>query len=164
MTPLDLPDNEAEVDVCESCGGMWVDWFDGEVRKIATETLRISEPNLKAAAEAAPESEEKPPPSQESAIGACPRCSQHLVAERYVMTAPVSRGEGKTSLIPGKETGAELLRCEACMGAYVTHASAQVLAFLDMADEAPPSIGPKSLRPLPWPRFVKLLKGFLGIK
>lgn len=154
MTSLDLPDNEAEVDVCESCGGLWVDWFDGEVRKIATETLRISSPDLR---------EDAPPPSHASALGACPRCSKHLVAERYVMTSPVSRGEGRTSLVPGKETGAELLRCEDCMGAFVTRASAEVLAFLDAGDEPPPSRGPASLRPLPWPRFVRLIKGFLRL-
>ena len=133
---------------------MWVDWFDGEVRKVATETLRISEPNLRAA---------EPVGEEVSAIGACPRCSQHLVAERYVMTAAVSRDGDRTSLV-GQETGAELLRCEACMGAFVPRASAEVLAFLDAGDDPPASRGPASLQPLPWERFVKLLKGFVGLK
>lgn len=159
MSPVDLPEAAAEVDVCDHCGGMWLDWFDGEVRALATETLRISSPG------AAPEDESRRS-SEPDAIGACPRDRKQLVAERYIVTADVPRDgrPDKTSLVPGKPTGAELLRCEECMGAFVSRASAEVLSFLDPTrDEAPPSQAPLSrARPLPWERFVKLVKAWLA--
>lgn len=160
MEPLELEDARAEVDVCPACGGLWIDWMDGEVRAVASETLRVSSPDLNADAETRS--------NEPVAIGACPRCSKHLVAERYVMTADVVRDSIPGASSPpislvGKETGAELLRCEDCMGAFVSRASADVLAWLDTADAPPPSVGPASLRPVPWERFVKVLKGFLGL-
>ena len=97
------------------------------------------------------------------AIGACPRCTRQLVPERYTMVSDVQRDTGRTSLI-GAPTGAELLRCEDCMGAFVSLTNAEVLSFLDADDDPPPSRGPASLSPLPWERFVTLIKTFLGAK
>src|SRR5688500_12747533 len=89
---------ECEVDVCTSCGGIWVDWFDGEVRQVTAEAL--------GAAPTPP----RPPADRQSrneaiAIGACPRCTRQLVAERYK--------------VEGQVTGADLLRCEDCLGVFV---------------------------------------------
>ena len=166
MKLVELDVAKAEVDLCEACGGLWVDWFDGEVRAIATETLRVSSPDLHADGA---ESESGRRSNDELAIGACPRCSKQLFAERYVMTADVIRDSRPGTSTPpvslvGKETGAQLLRCEDCMGAFVSRASTEVLAWLDTADAPPPSVGPASLKPVPWERFVKVLKDFLGLE
>lgn len=163
MTAIDLAEANAEVDVCEHCGGMWLDWFDGELRSLARETLRASSPDLNAPASADEDSRRS---SEPDAIGACPRDGRQLVPESYVMTADVLRDgrPEKSSLVPGKPSGAQLLRCEECMGAFVSRASAEVLAFLDARDEAPPSQGPASrAEPLPWERFVTLVKAWLGL-
>jgi Zn-finger nucleic acid-binding protein len=147
---------EAEVDVCDGCGGLWVDWFDGEVRAIATETLRNDAP---------PPKTETPPARNEAiAAGACPRCTRQLVSEQYVVKAeiPSSRVEGRTSLVDGR-SGADLLRCEECMGAFVSRSSAEVLSWL-AADQPPASQSPTSARPLPWDRLIALVKSLLALK
>src|SRR5947209_8549907 len=67
--------SSAEVDVCDACGGMWVDWFDGDVHAIAIE------------AEIARVERGTPlPPAlgeQPVAPKKCPRCSQVLTVEIY---------------------------------------------------------------------------------
>lgn len=153
---------EAEVDVCDPCGGIWVDWFDGEVRAIASETLRASDPGPPLAADAAKPSGRA---NEVAASGACPRCTRQLVVEQYVVQAEIAsaRVDGRTSLVTGR-SGAELLRCEECMGAFVSRSSAEVLAWLSGSDDPPPSRGPTSVRPLPWDRLVALLKSVLGVK
>jgi hypothetical protein len=162
MRQVSLEQAEAEVDVCDACGGLWVDWFDGEVRAIAAETLRASDPGLGAGAGAAKERGE--PRNEAVAVGACPRCTRQLVAERYAVRAEVesSRIEGRTSVVTG-HTGAELLRCEDCMGAFVSRASADVLAALSPSDDPPPSQSEGALTALPWERFIALLKRLLGL-
>jgi Zn-finger nucleic acid-binding protein len=203
MRQLNLEEAAAEVDVCDACGGLWVDWFDGEVRAIATETLRVSsagppppEPagaaEAKSAAHSKPSAKEKsgkggkagkggkpeklesagkaedgsrPSLNEPLAIGACPRCTHQLVAERYSVIAEIAsrRVEGKTSVVPGT-TGAELLRCEDCMGAFVSRTSAEVLSWLSATDDPPASVTPAKLEPVPWDRFVGLIQSFLGLK
>ena len=59
-------------------------------------------------------------------------------------------------------TGADLMRCEDCLGAFVSKSSAAMLAALP-ADEAPPSESPEVLDPLPWQRFIMALKKILGL-
>jgi Zn-finger nucleic acid-binding protein len=170
MRQLSLEKADAEVDVCDSCGGLWVDWFDGEVRAIATETLRVSEPHLDVAPgdkdkdKDAPK--KKPARNEAIAIGACPRCTQQLITERYAITAAISsaRIEGRTSVVAGK-TGAELLRCEECMGSFVTKPNAELLSWLsDASDDAPASKADVTLKPLPWERFIAVIKSILGVK
>ncbi len=190
MRQHNLEEAKAEVDVCDACGGMWVDWFDGEVRVIATETLRTSDPGPAPAAAttattatttttttttvAAPSSKDEGRPSRNEAvaIGACPRChARQLVAERYEVKAEVAsaRIEDRTSIVAGK-TGAELLRCEDCMGSFVSRSSAEVLSWLSSHhDEPPPQSqarpdATKALKPVPWDRFVALMKGLLGLR
>ncbi len=145
---------DAEVDVCTGCGGMWVDWFDGEVRQVATQIL---------AGEAAGAS--RPPPNgsklrnEPFATGACPRCTRQLVVERYVVRVDVGpRSLERTSV--STTTGADLLRCEECAGVFVPRTSASLLATLPPAEEAPPSSTEANavLEPLPWQRFVALIK------
>jgi Zn-finger nucleic acid-binding protein len=138
---------EAEVDVCGACGGLWVDWFDGEVKRVATEvlageTVRLSRPS-------APTSSIR---NEAFATGACPRCTRQLAVERYVVKADATT------------TGADLLRCEECAGVFVPRTSAGLLATLPPDDEAPASsTAGAALEPLPWQRFMALLRRLLGI-
>jgi Zn-finger nucleic acid-binding protein len=162
MRQLSLPSADTEVDLCDACGGMWIDWHDGDVRLVASETLRASDPGPPPSSKSG---EPKPSRNEPPAAGACPRCAKQLVPERYTIKAevPSTRVEGKISIIPAT-TGAELLRCEECMGAYVSRENAEILAALSRTDEAPPSQGKASLRPLPWDRFVSAIRGFLRSK
>jgi len=170
MRQLHLQKADAEVDVCDSCNGLWVDWFDGEVRAIATETVRVNEERPSAPATAEDGGEKARPSRNEAlAIGACPRCTKQLITERYAIAAEVAsaRIEGRTSMVEGK-TGAELLRCEECMGSFVTRPNAELLSWLSSAtdhSESPPaSKADVSLKPLPWDRFIALLKSIVGMK
>ena len=133
---------ECEVDLCSACGGLWVDSFDGEVRKVTTEAL--------GAATSPPRSDaERKSRNEAVAVGACPRCTRQLVAERYKLD--------------GQATGADLLRCEECMGVFVGKSSAEMLAALPPQEEPPPSEAPEVLDPLPWQRFLMILKRALGL-
>jgi Zn-finger nucleic acid-binding protein len=150
---------DAEVDVCTACGGMWVDWFDGEVRQIATSVL---------AGEAARSSRATPPTSslrnENVATGACPRCTRQLAVERYVVKVDVGpRGAERRSV--STTTGADLLRCEECAGVFVPRTSASLFAMLPPDEEAPASSteGNALLEPLPWQRFVALVKRLVGL-
>lgn len=65
--PLDATDvGGATIDVCAKCGGVWVDWFDGELIAIVRSAPRPEGAGL------APE-----------ASGGCPRCRAPLAAERF---------------------------------------------------------------------------------
>jgi Zn-finger nucleic acid-binding protein len=151
--------SEAEVDVCNACGGLWVDWFDGEVKKVATEVLsgeteRLSRPT--------------PPTSslraEAVATGACPRCTRQLTVERYVIVT--EKLEGTDKKVVKQQTGADLMRCEECAGVFVSRASASLLATLP-PDEAPPSSakpeGVEMLDPLPWQKLLAAVKRILGL-
>jgi Zn-finger nucleic acid-binding protein len=108
------PVPSAEVDVCDHCGGLWVDWFDGEIVTLAAE------------AEAARVDRGTPPPGLgQSAIDArgggtntCPRCTRELLPElfRFPDAAP-------DELV----AGVELRRCAECAGSFVPRPSAHLL-------------------------------------
>lgn len=135
---------ECEVDVCSACGGIWIDWFDGEIRRVTAEALQAAPPPPKSAAD-------RPSRNEAVAIGACPRCTRQLAAERYKLDE--------------QPTGADLLRCEDCLGVFVSKSSGELLATLPEDDEPPPSQaqGPEVLDPLPWQRFLIVLKRVLGL-
>jgi Zn-finger nucleic acid-binding protein len=124
----------AEVDVCDSCGGLWVDWFDGDVHTLAAETeaARIDRgtplptPNAKA-----------------GGSGACPRCIRALGPEHYRF-----RDASDDELL----TGVELLRCSECLGSFVPRSSAHLL--LDRIRE-PRAVGL-------WEALVAVLKALVG--
>jgi Zn-finger nucleic acid-binding protein len=152
---------DAEVDVCGSCGGMWVDWFDGEVKRVATEVLRGEA--ARASRSSAPASSVR---NEAFATGACPRCSRQLAVERYVVKAEIggaAQGSARTSA--SQTTGADLLRCEECAGVFVPRTSAGLLATLPADEEAPPSETEEAVvvEPLPWRRFVSLLRRLVGV-
>lgn len=97
----------AEVDVCDACGGLWVDWFDGEVQTLAAE------------AEAVRVDRGTPLPSSPHAErGTCPRCMRGLDADHIRFADATDR-----ELL----TGVDLLRCGECLGAFVPRSSAHLL-------------------------------------
>lgn len=134
MTPHAL--EECEVDVCTSCGGLWIDWFDGEVRRVTTDALDAE----------LPASEAPPIRNEPAAAGACPRCTRQLTRERYA--------------IDGQATGADLLRCEECLGAFVSRSAAEVLVALVPAEDPPPAKPAAERSPLE--RLLAALARFFG--
>src|SRR5688500_7446319 len=135
---------ECEVDLCSACGGLWVDWFDGEIRKVTADALGAAPPPPKSDAD-------RKSRNEAVAVGACPRCTRQLVAERYKLD--------------GQATGADLMRCEECMGVFVSKSSGEMLAALPPEDEPPPSKaqGPEVLEPLPWQKLLLVLRRALGL-
>lgn len=129
----------AEADLCATCGGIWIDWFDGDVRAVARTVIvegitgRRGDPDSLR--------------SEARAIGACPRCARQLVSERYV--AKTMARSGAAVVRTATDTGAELLRCEECAGAFVSRTSAEVLAALPADLEAPKA--PRASPPPPGP-------------
>jgi len=153
----------AEVDVCTACGGAWVDWFDGEVKRVATAVIE-SEPQRGSRPSAVSSSLR----NEAFATGACPRCTRQLVVERYVVNADVStageKREPRTSV--SQITGADLLRCEECAGVFVPRASADLLSTLASDEQPPPSStapGAAVLEPLPWQRLMAVIRRLLGL-
>jgi Zn-finger nucleic acid-binding protein len=59
---------DAVIDVCPACGGIWVDWFDGEL----VEMVRGAPPASSA------------PLSERGGRHECPRCQRPLASERYL--------------------------------------------------------------------------------
>jgi Zn-finger nucleic acid-binding protein len=112
----------AQVDACDACGGLWVDWFDGELHDIAAE----------AEAARVERGTPLPPPSLDpearSKACDCPRCTKRLEAELYRF-----RDARDDELV----TGVELLRCSECAGAFVPRGSAHLL--LDRVREGRPA-------------------------
>jgi Zn-finger nucleic acid-binding protein len=59
--------DDAAIDVCPTCSGLWVDWFDGELRTVAVSVGDLAIPT--APFDAHPEG--------------CPRCRRPLAPERW---------------------------------------------------------------------------------
>jgi Zn-finger nucleic acid-binding protein len=104
----------AEIDVCDACDGLWVDWFDGEIHTVAAEVAARRELGARTHR------------SSRAPIGTCPRCRQALRAELHRF--PDAR-EGELV------DGVELYRCPECAGSFVPRGSAHLL--LDRALEPP---------------------------
>jgi Zn-finger nucleic acid-binding protein len=135
-----------EIDVCGACGGVWVDWFDGEVRQVASEIVTQGIVGRSSAPDAIR--------NEARAIGACPRCAKQLVDERYRIEK-----KGSSSLT----TDASLMRCEDCAGVFVSRFAAETLASLP-ADEPPPPSESAGKKPPPegsWRAMLTKLRGLL---
>jgi Zn-finger nucleic acid-binding protein len=161
MSVVPLP--EADVDVCPSCAGIWVDWFDGEIGAVARRVRGATEDQ----AVPVPLSSMR---NEVVATGGCPRChGVQLVVERYVLqyqsgaTAGAGRAGRRVDKVEKHETGAELLRCEHCAGSFVSATSADLLASLPPEEGAPPSEAARVLEPLPWQKFVAVVKAIFGV-
>ena len=154
--------DEADVDVCNACQGVWIDWFDGELRAVATETVRkelVGRPTDPGSARNEP-----------AATGACPRCTRQLVAEKYVVAEIVPSSSADSAAGPSRinRTEIDLLRCGECAGAFVTRDGAVSLAALTTAEvhvERTSAPSPEEvLDPMPWQRFLALLKRLFGVR
>lgn len=137
---------DAEVDVCPSCGGIWLDWFDGETSAL---TVGVLENEKKGAQRS------KPQQNEPRATGACPRCTRQLVAERYLAT---SFEDGKRTQ---RATGADLLRCEECAGVFVSRSSAEMLVAV-ANEEGPRSLPPANVQAAFWERILGVLRKVFG--
>lgn len=128
------PVPSAEVDVCDHCGGLWIDWFDGDIPTLAVE------------AEAARVERGTPIPSGPAVAGngICPRCTRALQADTFRF--PEATPEDLIDHV-------ELLRCADCAGSFVPRASAHLL--LERAKEPTQAIGL-------WEAVVALLKRLVG--
>lgn len=128
----ELMSNEAvrgdtEIDVCGSCGGLWLDWFDGEPRQVASEIVSQNIVGRPSAPDAIR--------NEARAIGACPRCAKQLVSERYTF----ERKKGDAPVV----TDAQMMRCEDCAGVFVSRTAAEALAALPADEPPPPSDKPR---------------------
>jgi hypothetical protein len=92
------------VDVCRECAGIWVDWFDGDLARVARDAGANTKPPSARG------------PVAKSITPSCPRCRRPLHEERY------------------RDGAAVVLRCSECAGAFVPRASAQVIASLSVED------------------------------
>lgn len=108
------PAGEAEVNLCDACGGLWVDWFDGVVHALAAEVEAQRRPSG--------------PPVPPAGAGECPRCRRALAAEAYRFP----------DATPGELVAdVELLRCPECAGSFVPRSSAYLLLDRSRSPRAP---------------------------
>ncbi len=122
------PGRDGDLDLCTACGGVWLDWFDGEVRTVANE-LAATQAASSPVASADPSALR----NEERATGACPRCATQLVIERHA------------------GTGAELRRCEHCAGVFLSAISKSLLAVLPPEpDRVEGGAGAKGARGVGW--------------
>lgn len=110
--PVQTAASPSAVDVCDGCGGLWIDWFDGEIQALAVEAevARLDRrPQLPA-----PRTTDELRPGSST----CPRCMQPLVPELH-------RFEDATD--DELVNGVELLRCTECVGSFVPRPSVHLL-------------------------------------
>lgn len=99
----------AEVDVCDSCGGLWVDWFDGNVETLALEAEALRERRGEPVSRSS---------GRSGGAGTCPRCLRALGAQLHRFSDALPN-----EFLPG----VELLRCPECAGSFVPRSSAHLL-------------------------------------
>jgi len=107
------PVPSAEVDVCDACEGLWIDWFDGEIQTLAVEAEAARSDRVTPPTPLAP-----PVPGGTGGAPMCPRCQRGLTTELYRFSDAL---EGELV------AGVELLRCPECAGSFVPRAAAHLL-------------------------------------
>lgn len=114
------PVPSAEVDVCDQCGGLWIDWFDGNIETLATEAeaARVHRGTPPPGVIPAHASPMRDPRAPSKGSNACPRCMQMLIPELYKF-----QDASEAELL----NGVELLRCTDCAGSFVPRPSAHLL-------------------------------------
>jgi len=100
---------DAEIDVCRTCRGIWLDWFDGEVTSLARKARE--RPEIGGATASAVASGPREP--------RCPRCAE-------LLTIDFVRGVG-------------LLRCRSCVGVFVERQNIATLASVAPPTEGEPA-------------------------
>lgn len=132
------PIPSAEIDICDACGGLWVDWFDGEIHTLAAEAEEARERGGWG-----PRTATSGAAGSGQCSGHCPRCRRPLSAELHRFS---DAREGELV------DGVELFRCPDCAGSFVPRPSAHLL--LDRARQ-PPTV-------TLWEALVTLLKRLVG--
>jgi Zn-finger nucleic acid-binding protein len=147
-----LQDNvgDAEVDVCATCGGIWLDWFDGETGALAIGVLDKESSGM-----TRHPSTPDTPRNEPRATGACPRCTRQLAVERYMATS-IEDGQRHE-----RSTGADLLRCADCMGVFLSRSSAEMIVAIANED-GPRSLPPANVQAAFWERIVSVLRKIFG--
>lgn len=110
------------VDRCVECGGLWVDWFDGDLPQIVR--------GVRDAGQAKPASDDGR--EEKNAFGSakksskllpCPRCSRPLNQEHFQQSGPI------------------IFRCGECLGAYVPADCAAELSRFELLETEAPAKG-----------------------
>ena len=124
------PTRAAAPQLCDACGGLWIDWFDGEVHAIAVEqeVARLERGTPLPSR-----------PSQPPAGASCPRCARALVAELYRFP-----DASEDELL----NGVDVMRCPECAGAFVPRSSAHLLLDRANAPRSEGSLAERLLRAL----------------
>ena len=94
------PDQTVEVDLCTTCGGLFLEFFDGEPSLLADGVLAIN-------VDAPPA-----PATDDEAPATCPDCRVKMRRTRYMQ----------------EEAGPLVYRCDACMAVFANHWQARELA------------------------------------
>ena len=118
MLELPIPiegDEPVAVDVCERCGGVFLEFFDGEPGALSRGVL---ERHISS-------SVENPTETAPLATPACPDCDQPMHAERYMKIGP------------------EVARCPGCQSVFATRLQLGALATFSLPSA--PEQGPQSL-------------------
>jgi Zn-finger nucleic acid-binding protein len=100
---------EAVIDVCPTCGGIWVDWFDGDLVAMVQGAPRAGGARGGEAGGGGNGGETS-----------CPRCRQELHPEQYL------------------ESRAAILRCGDCAGAFVARSAARMLIAIQPGRDKDP--------------------------
>ena len=94
----------AEIDVCDECGGVWLDWFDGEPHAVAAEVEERRRGT--------------PIPPMTARVRRCPRCTRTLDAD---VLPWLDAREGEL------DAGVEVFRCGECAGIFLPRSSTHLL-------------------------------------
>ncbi len=110
----------AEIDVCDACGGLWLDWFDGEPHAVAVEIEAVRSGT--------------PIAPVDTSEKHCPRCTKDLESE--LLRWLDARDEEWV-------TGVEVFRCGECAGVFIPRSSAHLLH--DRSSEVQPLTGREAI-------------------
>jgi hypothetical protein len=130
---------EALVDVCPTCLGLWIDWFDGDIAHL---TREAGSPPVYA------------PASGKAGEGKCPRCTVALTAEP-LLSAP----ETERASLPPHRPPPTVYRCSDCAGAFVPRAAAEEIIALGLATAREPDAPPGVLD-----RLLAVLRALVGAR
>lgn len=89
LESLDTQAPQAVVDVCKQCGGVWLDWEDGDFTDLARQIPPVASRTL-----------------ARDGLGECPRCHRELLVEVFRDVAEVLRcGECAGAFVPYASIG-----------------------------------------------------------
>jgi Zn-finger nucleic acid-binding protein len=89
----------AHIDRCAACGGVWVDWMDGDLATVSAEVASLGRRGRAAAG----------PAAGDAASRSCPRC------------------HGALDAMHERGLGGLFFRCGSCVGAFVPRGSLEAL-------------------------------------